>query len=256
MESNIETGISLQGFIPLRREPFERSEMVSQVLFGEGMDILDDEGKWLLVRCRFDGYEGWLDAKCVTRISLPRYPPALIAGRNFLVVDRDQHPVLHLPAGSVLPEVENGRFTMAGTLFSIASEALHRKPGEYVLDELIQGVIGVPYVWGGRSGFGFDCSGLTQYLCRALGTDLPRDASDQSALGQTLGFLNEARPGDLAFFDDAEGLIHHVGMIIDTGKILHASGRVRIDRLDQQGIFNTETGTYSHKLRVIKRLTN
>lgn len=255
MAKDIDTGLSLQGFVPLRHEPYGRSEMVSQVLFGEAVDILDDDGKWLFVRCRFDGYEGWLDAKSLVRSHDLPGQEVRLADRNFEVMDENGRPLLRLPAGSVIPGKDGDRFSLSGKTFILDPDHSFRSPGDYTIEELVDGVMGVPYIWGGRSGFGFDCSGLVQYVFRALGSDLPRDAVEQSALGHTLGFINEARAGDLAFFDDAEGLIHHVGMIMGEGYILHASGRVRIDRIDQQGIYDREKGEYTHKLRVLKRIT-
>ena len=101
---------------------------------------------------------------------------------------------------------------------------------------------------------GMDCSGFSQVVHRIVGNDLPRDASQQVELGDTISFVEEAQAGDLAFFDNEEGNITHVGICLGGGDIIHASGSVRIDKLDHIGIFNADKGTYSHKLRVIKRI--
>ena len=111
-----------------------------------------------------------------------------------------------------------------------------------------------PYLWGGRTPLGIDCSGFTQMVYRLQGIDLPRDAYQQSEVGTTLSFIEESEAGDLAFFDDQEGKITHVGIMLEDNHIIHASGKVRIDRIDQQGIFNKETGKHTHKLRLIKSI--
>ena len=101
---------------------------------------------------------------------------------------------------------------------------------------------------------GLDCSGFTQAVFRLNGISLPRDASQQSGIGQVINLVTEALPGDLAFFDNDEGMITHVGLILDSTSIIHASGKVRIDALDHQGIYNVETNKYSHRLRLIRRI--
>ncbi|NTW32657.1 MAG: C40 family peptidase, partial [Bacteroidetes bacterium] len=111
-----------------------------------------------------------------------------------------------------------------------------------------------PYLWGGRSPFGIDCSGFVQMVYKLIGIRLPRDASQQASQGTTINFLSEAVPGDIAFFDNEDGIIVHTGIIINNGQIIHASGRVRIDNLDHEGIFQVKTKKYTHKLRLIKRI--
>jgi cell wall-associated NlpC family hydrolase len=110
------------------------------------------------------------------------------------------------------------------------------------------------YLWGGRSIFGVDCSGFCQTVFRFIGIPLLRDAYQQASQGEAIGFLEETKLGDLAFFDNEEGRITHVGMLLDQDTIIHASGRVRMDTIDHLGIVNVDTGLHTHKLRIIKRM--
>lgn len=265
----IETGVVLQGFVPVRKDPHERAEMVTQVLFGEYIDIDDEEGPWLHVRTHLDDYEGWVDKKCIHRVyrkiesgadksgtteSVPTSTAYFVCQENIRIYNHTSEHEVILPIGSSLPELEDGSFEIAGNRFSIAPTGSLGKPGEIKPETLFKNLVSIPYIWGGRCGFGFDCSGLTQFLCRISGKEIPRDASEQSAMGQTLSFMEETRAGDLAFFDNPEGMIHHVGMMTGKDRIIHASGMVRIDRIDQQGIYNAQLGKYTHKLRVLKRI--
>jgi gamma-D-glutamyl-L-lysine dipeptidyl-peptidase len=253
-QSKYGNGISLQGYIPVRSEPRESAEMVTQVLFGEYMEILEEKNKWFLIRVLSDRYEGWVDKKCVQITEEVSALPNIVTENCLKVVNVTLGHRVILPLGSRLTEPENGRFFLAGNEFLIDEPGGYCKPGTIVIEDLFDKIVSIPYLWGGRCGFGFDCSGLTQFLCRVAGKEIPRDASDQSATGQTLNFIHEAGTGDLAFFDNEEGRIHHVGMFIGNNRIIHASGTVRIDRIDQQGIYNDKLGRYTYKLRVIKRV--
>ncbi len=247
-------GVAVQGFIPVRKDPYERSEMVTQVLFGESAAITDEEGRWLYIRTLNDSYEGWIDKKCIEKTETTAATIYIVAHENTKVRNLSNGQKFTIPIGAAIPAVNKGEFSLASYTYRIENPENIVKPGSVSLADVIDDVISVPYLWGGRCGFGFDCSGLTQYLCRVTGKEIPRDAGDQSAAGTTLSFISEARTGDLAFFDDEVGVIHHVGMMIGNDRIIHASGLVKTDRIDQQGIFNEKLGGYTHKLRVIKRL--
>ncbi|MEX0982007.1 MAG: C40 family peptidase [Bacteroidales bacterium] len=254
-KSDKSTAVSIQGYVPVMKEPRERSEMVTQVLFGEHMEVLDDEGQWIYVKSLLDHYEGWLDKKCVEYTTEAVNLPNIVVHNAFKINNINSGHQVILPMGSLLPEPENGKFFLAGNEFVVNEAAGYCKPGDLPVSELFGELLSIPYLWGGKCGFGFDCSGLTQFLCRVAGKEIPRDAAEQSAIGETLSFISEAKAGDLAFFDNAEGMIHHVGMVVENNRIIHASGAVRIDRIDQQGIFNGKLGRYTYKLRVVKRIT-
>jgi cell wall-associated NlpC family hydrolase len=158
--------------------------------------------------------------------------------------------------GSFLPNYNKNKvsfnvtdYVFDGLTFDTSKESLKNK-----LVENAYLYLNTPYLWGGRSPFGIDCSGFTQLLYKLNGVKLPRDASQQAKVGQTLSFVEESEAGDLAFFDNEEGNIIHVGMVLDNNRIIHASGKVRIDRLDHQGIYNVDTNKYSHRLRLIKKI--
>lgn len=250
----IETGISLQGFVPVRKDPYERAEMVTQVLFGEYVDIDDEEGLWLHIRTHLDNYEGWVDKKCINRVTEKKAAAHIVCRENIRIHNHSAGHKVILPIGSSLPALTDGTFEIADNRYSLEDTSSLGTPGEINSETLFNDLVSIPYLWGGRCGFGFDCSGLTQFLCRISGKEIPRDASEQSGIGQTLSFMEETRTGDLAFFDNMEGMIHHVGMLTGKDHIIHASGMVRIDKIDQQGIYNADLGKYTYKLRVLKRI--
>ncbi|HDR67909.1 MAG TPA: hypothetical protein ENN61_02535 [Bacteroidaceae bacterium] len=255
----MDKGIILHGFVPVRGEPSERSEMTSQVLFGESYDILEFNKEWSFIRLHFDDYQGWITNSAVSRLIQDDTPPdaqRIVIAQTAVVTREKTNQRVLLPAGSVTGITEKNDFNLNGELFRMAGPEQYIKPDpSNDLEPIIQQLISIPYLWGGRCGFGFDCSGLTQFLSRIKDVKLPRDSRQQAQKGININFMHETMQGDLAFFDNAEGEITHVGMILEGGRIVHASGYVRIDRIDQQGIFNVEKERYSHKLRVIKRPT-
>ena len=133
------------------------------------------------------------------------------------------------------------------------------QPDEFNVEVLValgRPFLGTAYLWGGKSIFGVDCSGFVQQLYKLFGIFLPRDAYQQAEVGELVGFLQEAKLGDLAFFDNDEGRITHVGMLLSDRLIMHASGNVRIDPIDHAGIIHRITGKRTHHLRLIKRVAN
>ena len=156
--------------------------------------------------------------------------------------------------GSLLPAAD--RFEIAGQEFSVQTscKALKEKTQRPKLIEDAYMYLNAPYLWGGKGPFGIDCSGFVQVVFRLNGILLPRDAYQQADIGDTLSFVEEGQAGDLAFFDNENGKITHVGILNDAQHIIHASGKVRIDRIDHQGIFHEENGTYTHRLRLLKRI--
>lgn len=258
-------GICLLTYIPVRSEPSEKAEMISQLLFGELFTIFETKKQRSFSRIKmvFDGYEGWIDTKTITPLDkasfagLNNRTSRIIKRPLMLTSDDTENQPLWLSAGSIV-NTDNENIKTGNRLYKLPADACVGTVADPRHTIISSGLyfLNVPYLWGGRSSFGVDCSGMVQNLFRQAGITLPRDASQQALYGSTLSFLSEAGPGDLAFFDNDEGEITHVGIIYNNQTIIHASGRVRIDRLDHQGIFSEELKTYTHKLRVVKRIFN
>ncbi|MNK08387.1 Gamma-D-glutamyl-L-lysine endopeptidase [compost metagenome] len=250
-------GICNLAIVPLRLEPSDRSEMTSQVLFGEHFKILEQTEKWSRIELAFDGYNGWMDNKQFKTIneseynSLSNTPIVLNADLIEYLTTPDNH-LLSIPIGSSLtfldqPTINTEHFIFEG----LRTSGITSK--QNLLDTAFM-YLNSPYLWGGKTPFGIDCSGFTQMVYKLNGYSLLRDASQQATQGEALSFIEESEPGDLAFFDNEEGRIIHVGIIMEDNHIIHAHGKVRIDRLDHLGIYNIDTKRHSHKLRVIKKI--
>lgn len=261
----MEYGINVLSLLPVRSEPDHRSEMVSQLLFGEQFTVIESKDRWIHVECALDGYRGWLNGITCLPLNMPpktgNPDPSEVITNPMRVspLEAPQSSYLILP-GSTLPNLDpvSGEFNI-GELKYKAHGSFQDKPAQVNPEKIAQTALiflNAPYLWGGRSIFGADCSGLVQVIYKINGIAIPRDAGQQVLKGKSLNFISESIPGDLAFFAPPGEEISHVGMIIDEGHIIHASGKVRIDRFDHQGIYQSETERYSHSLRVINRFFN
>jgi hypothetical protein len=259
-------GVVNQSLVALRSEPFERSEMVSQVLFGETFSLIEEHKGWLRVELTLDSYVGWLDTKSCQlfdqdQMNLLTLKDVLsVATRLFSAKHYNSEFPIRLCPGSNLYNFnsDSGTFMLIGQeykTFNVPFDVDNTDQSSKIIS-LAQSFLNAPYLWGGRTPYGIDCSGLSQLVYKMCGIPIPRDASQQVLIGNTVEFLNLSKTGDLAFFDDEEGNITHVGIILPESRIIHSSGFVKIDKLDHQGIFSTQTKSYSHKLRVVKRLMN
>ncbi|MCG9880362.1 MAG: C40 family peptidase [Bacteroidia bacterium] len=256
----MQKGICTLSVIPLRSEPTSKAELCSQLLFGETYEVLEETEEWTKIKTELDEYEGWIsqnqyvpwDGINESRMVLEAFPHVkvknLLNDESFFILPGslihqkvEVNNVIYFKVNNVPYEIDMSDFGFLG--FQKTS-----------LLEWINYFKNSPYLWGGRTFLGIDCSGYTQLVYKLMGIQLPRDAYQQAEMGEIVDFVNESRLGDLAFFANESGKITHVGIIIGSGEIMHASGKVRKDIIDSYGIFNEKEGKHTHKLSFIKRL--
>jgi len=243
---------------PVRVTASDRAEISTQLFFGDAVEILEQAEPWWYIRNAYDGYEGWVDFKQLTVVTEEAWQDYL----NFTnlaplqvsnILKAEDGSQFYLPAGSSLPKFAAGTCGLGDQQYKVmfTPHFVGSASSEMIVGSALF-YLNAPYMWGGRTIFGIDCSGFSQTVYKLSGIPIKRDASQQAGQGKTVNFLPEVQPGDLAFFDNAEGKIIHVGIMLNASEIIHASGRVRIDPIDDQGIYNHELGRYTHQLRIIK----
>ncbi len=250
-------GIAIVAIVPIRLSHSDASEMVSQLLFGEHFEITERFNQWIKVKNYFDQYEGWIDSKQCQIISELDYQFLCYEKQelsadllNYITISKKT--LMPIVLGSSLTflnkkEINTSDFSFEG------NKNANQQPKNKLLETAFL-YLNAPYLWGGKTPFGIDCSGFTQMVYKLNGYHLLRDASQQATQGDALSFIEESEAGDLAFFDNEDGKIIHVGIMMENNYIIHASGKVRIDRLDHLGIYNAELNKHTHRLRVIKKI--
>jgi gamma-D-glutamyl-L-lysine dipeptidyl-peptidase len=242
---------------PVRRKPNHRKEMVSQLLFGESVKVLKTEGNlWVKIRSLHDGYEGWM-----TNTMLESVDEKVAKSKNafattdmlstILISDKQ----MNIPVGSSLPFFENGKGRLGNVDYSFSGHYFKRneqRPSAELVRQLTASWLNAPYLWGGRTPLGVDCSGFVQVIFKLMGIDLPSDAWQQAQEGKAVKKFADSQTGDLVFFDNKEDIVH-VGILLGDGLVIHSSGKVRIDGIDKKGITNKNTGSLNIRLRAIKR---
>lgn len=248
--------------VSVRAEASHRSEMVTQLLFGELFEIIEKNDDWVFVKLVYDDYQGWIDAKQYLPLynetfeKLNEGTPNVTLDIVEIITDEKRDMIFPVVLGSTLPFVINNSFYIENDKYSFEGNVRTFRDAvttDIVIENALM-YLDAPYLWGGRSPFGIDCSGFVQMVFKLSGIRLKRDAVQQATQGDTIDFINEATAGCLAFFDNDEEEITHVGIILENNRIIHSSGRVRIDNLDHQGIFNNQLKKYTHKLRLIKKI--
>lgn len=287
--------VSLHSVVPVRTEASETSEQITQMLFGEICTIEERKTRWIRVKLALDGQMGWVDAKMIATLSTDEYKSysaalksaAYVAFPMAYAVSENNGQTIPLTAGTRLTNYHNGHFEVLGVGFRIDAGMVLTKPLEMTQPNLLQSVrffLNVPYLWGGKNALGMDCSGFTQTILSLFGHKIPRNASEQATQGRLISRLSSSKAGDLAFFCHYEEAatqeitsnlkqqstetnaiarqkITHVGILIDSERIIHCSGRVKIEKIDTTGIFSVEQsdtahpdGQYTHRLLSIRRL--
>jgi gamma-D-glutamyl-L-lysine dipeptidyl-peptidase len=257
----MEKGICQLRIIPLRREPSEKSEMVSQLLFGEAYEIAERTEVWMRVTTEFDSYTGWIDNKMFSPVSEEYYHRLsrggyAVAGQITETILTPEGKSYAVTAGSTLGfPLLDGNIEIDSLHFRLNGQ-IHAPNPIFQIDviDIARRFLRSPYLWGGRSPFGYDCSGFTQIIYKISGTRLPRDAWQQSSMGRNINLAEKIARGDLLFFSGDEGQIVHVGLAIPPHQVIHCSGMVRIDTLDEKGIFNGDIKQYTHRLHSVRRI--
>lgn len=268
--------LSLHSVVPVRAEAREGAEQNTQMLFGELCEVIEHSDvsiqhseRWRYIRLESDGQEGWVDAKMISPMTDDEYAAykptlehaAMVAMPMAYAVSTNNGQTIPLTAGTRLPKYADGQFEVLGVRFRIDPSMVITAPLELNEQNLLQAVrffLNVPYLWGGKNAMGMDCSGFSQVVMSLFGKQLLRNASEQATQGKAVARLADAKAGDLAFFDHhEEGVEHpakitHVGIVIDPTRIVHCSGRVKVEKLDETGIYNIEQGGYSHRLASIR----
>ena len=243
-------GICNLSIVPVRIVDSDKSEMINQLIYGDIIEILEEKEKWVKIKSLYDDYIGWVDKKQYFKIednikldlNKPVYSIDLVE-----FIENNNNELITIPIGSDISNISLMNHKFDGKTIS-------GKNNRNSIVNTALSFLNSPYLWGGKTPFGIDCSGFTQMVYKINGYKLYRDAKEQANQGETLSFIEESEAGDLAFFNNDQGDIIHVGIILQNNHIIHASGKVRIDRIDHSGIYNNDLNKHTHSLRYIKKI--
>ncbi len=252
-------GICTLSTVPVRENPSEKSQMVNQLLFGDAVKVEDRFKAWYFIQSIHDNYAGWVAKQQLFLMEAEHFEKYLSLDKSYVfsevaLIQSETASSMWLSMGSTIATLNTTDFSdISYRIVSGEVVSSEKKPVATLL-QVAKKYLNVPYLWGGRSFFGLDCSGFTQIVFKMCGYDLPRDSSKQAQTGKSLYLIEEADAGDLLFFGEEEGHITHVGILIDKQHLIHASGKVRIDKIDHYGIFDEQLGLYTHQLRAIQKI--
>jgi hypothetical protein len=246
--------------VPVRASSADKSEMLTQLLFGECVEILHRKGKqWLKVRCLTDNTIGWVSTNQLQLIT----PSEQETFRDFYAFSLEFiQPIMSsdmsrpITIGARLPDFDGMRCTLGEVDYTFSGQAVFPrdlKPSADLIIKFARRYLNAPYLHGGRSPFGIDAGALVQLVFSFVGIVLHRYPEQQVEQGRTVDFVQQAQPGDIAFFQAKNGNITHTGILLPDEKIIHSYGQVRIDNVDHYGIYNEELKKYTHKLRIVRR---
>ena len=243
---------------PVRRKPLHRKEMVNQLLFGETVKVLKTKDPlWVKVRSLHDNYEGWMTNTLLTEIDeAAANVMSFYATTGLLNEIAVGDKKMNIPAGSSLPFFENNKGKLGDSEYEFNGSYCRRdeqQPSEELVKQLALPWLNAPYLWGGRTPLGVDCSGFVQVIYKLMGIDLPRDAWQQAQEGKTVKKFKDVLTGDLAFFDNKEDIVH-TGILLGNDQIIHASGKVKIDTITKKGIIDAATGKKVLSLQLVRRI--
>ncbi|MCF6223855.1 MAG: C40 family peptidase [Flavobacteriaceae bacterium] len=252
-------GICNLNSVAIRKEPNSKSEMVSELLFGETFHIIDYENKWFKIVLDYDLYEGWVLKNQIIEINENIYQEIInnndhISNELVTFITDKSNRLQTITLGATLPFFKNNQFKILESNYDFDGKTKSKELSKNDIVNTSHIYLNTPFLWGGKTPFGIDCSGFTQMVYKINGRALFRDAHQQASQGEVLSFIEESEPGDLAFFDNEDGEIVHVGIILADNYIIHCDGKIRIDRLDQSGIYNVDTKRHTHQLRVMKQV--
>jgi len=256
--------IVLHSVVPVRASAKETAGQETQLLFAQICTIMEQKPRWTRIHNDADGQEGWVDRKMITPLSEQEWQQmaktccdAMVKVPMTYAMSENNGQTIPLTMGTRLPNYHEGQFEILGVKFRIDASMVAEKSlelNEQNLQGVIRFLLNTPYLWGGKNALGMDCSGMVQVVLSLFGCALPRNASEQVACGKEVKKLQKAKAGDLVFFDHKDEKISHVGILLDAGRIVHCSGRVKVERIDAEGIWNSEEGKYSHHLVEIRRI--
>lgn len=246
----INFGVSAQTIVPLRKKPSDKSELTSQILYGECFEILRREENWSQIKTAYDNYVGWIDNKQIN----------CIEKKIYLEYNAQNEIFCNDLVNFIVDEKKNKQTVVLGSILNLTAHLNHKFEGKCTNSKSAKNNIiktsmrylNSPYLWGGKTPFGIDCSGFTQMVYRINGLKLKRDASQQAKQGKEIKLIKNSKAGDLAFFKNSKDVITHVGIILEKNQIIHAHGKVRIDKLTSKGIYNVIEKKISHNLATIK----